>query len=151
MEPDKELIAMCDIPEIQEKWEPEIGGMAWHKMADVELVCTHYMGFNFVDKKHGLPYSVGETSADELITFIPRIEDVLELLGDRIHVIVSKSNEELAELDENDEEYGRWLIDCYDYKGIAGDTFAANTFLQVLLKAYMYIEQDKKWNGTAWT
>jgi len=127
---DKELIAMCDTPEIQEKWKPKVGD-------------NFYYGGNMYPKKGHIveqliPLNedigvspIGETGYWELgltddLVFLPRIEDVLEWLDGQEFPIKMMHE-------------GLWQIHDIQDRPI-----------KAILKAYMYLRHNKTWNGEAW-
>ena len=130
----KELVKMCDCPEIQGDWKPKIGDSIYLK--------KHFEMTTVIDDKK---FTVHPTHI-----YIPRIEDELELLGDKIHAIVRHTDAELADMDKDDEECKRWLVDCYDSEGIAGNAYASDTLPEALIKAHMHLEHNKEWDGEAW-
>lgn len=120
---DKELIAMCDCPEIQDKWEPKVGDMYLvHLNGSI-----HPITYDQLDKVKTVEFYRG------CRTFIPRIEDVLKWLGDRLKLL-------------------EWLptIQYFQVIDIHGYDFTAYTTIEALLKAYMHLEHNKTWNGEIW-
>jgi hypothetical protein len=125
---DNELIRMCDVPEIQDRWEPKLFDTVAHKKrrykAHVSYICLPRMD---ITDKHGKHHSC--LLADGNIIYIPRIEDVLEWLGERIEKLCRVHNE-------------NWHTTPFIER--------ADTAIKALLKAYMHLEHNKTWDGEAW-
>jgi hypothetical protein len=61
---DRELIKMCDVPEIQDRWEPKVGDRVWSKDRDE-------LDISKIDEDTGQIKFYGDN------VHIPRIEEVL--------------------------------------------------------------------------
>jgi hypothetical protein len=119
---DKELIAMCDTPEIQDRWE--------RREADTWFV-QHEDG-RLEGPFHVTHFQLWPTETTFRHIYIPCIEDVLRWLkpGDIVAIY--------PELN------GHWLINDNSGKGYIGKPIKA------LLKAYMHLEHNKNWTGEKW-
>jgi hypothetical protein len=128
---DKELIKMCDCPEIQGMWEPKVGDVYFY--TPTKTILPVDMQFIRTCNELGMPSS-------DMRLYIPRIEDVLGWLGDRVSSLHNHiSNWTVAH------QYFNGLDRCLDLCGDEGDTL-----LKALLKAFMHLEHNKTWNGEAW-
>ena len=122
---DKEYIAMCNCPEIQEKWEPKVGDRMVFKDESEEQI---------VDD---IAIRYAKDYPQENVIYIPRIEDVLEWLGDGFRTL-QLSNSGFV---------------CFFYHTSSRRTFKskwADTAVKAVLKAYMHLLYNKTWNGEAW-
>lgn len=117
---DKELIAMCNCPEIQDRWEPKVG----------DRYMVHLNGSIHVIDYHTMKQVEGEDFYRGLRTYIPRIEDVLEWLSG---MVISLHGNGLSYVVTRDSM-------CE----------VADTPIKAILKAYMNLEHEKAWNGEAW-
>ena len=63
---DTELIKMCDVPEIQDRWEPKRGDQMWTKWGEDILIITVLPINPDYDRK--------------MYIYIPRIEDVIAMV-----------------------------------------------------------------------
>ena len=132
---DKELIAMCDCPEIQDKWEPKCGDIVMY-LDDVESGAPSAI-YQFPDGygKHVVEHPEFKTLSwdKENFIFIPRIEDVLEWLEGRTSKIVH--------------HWDGWRIHIRETENT---TRYGPAILVALIKAYMHLDHNKTWNGEAW-
>ncbi len=73
---DREYIKECDCKEIQEKWKPKVGDIVWkgRKYLPIADACGIISALFFDRKKS--------------YRWLPRIEDLLKMLGDRFKTIV---------------------------------------------------------------
>lgn len=123
------LMAMCNTPEIQAKWEPKKGDqfIAEYALWTVGDATFRYTGKDNevpVKEKYPVPAQAcpeGWGCKEEMI-FIPRIEDVLEWL--REHALSPKI--------------------------LAREMITLEQPIKALLKAYMILEHNKTWNGEVW-
>jgi hypothetical protein len=123
---DKDLIAMCDTPEIQDKWKPQEGDVVISFTS--ELVETSKDVFKKI-RKAGKPlilHSPAEVLKRELCVFIPRIEDVLVWLDGQEFPIKMMHE-------------GLWQIH-----------FIQDHPIRAIIKAYMYLRYGKTWDGKSW-
>jgi hypothetical protein len=120
---DKELIAMCDTPEIQDRWEPKVGDrVASFTRINEEIdKDTYKRGRKYLDTV--IISSPSQIEYRDLCVYIPRIEDVLEW--------IQNLSEEKFNRSRNNIDW-RWLN------------------VKEALKAYMHLEHNKTWNGEAW-
>jgi hypothetical protein len=148
---DKELIAMCDTPEIQGPWKPKVGDRVAYTLESQE-----HMGI-VTEIGHQFPMltvAIEDAKSPfgmyrgfiEYYRKIPRIEEVLGLLGDEQ---ISLNNPEMWD--------GRnWCAERAAYGTPNGETVIArvthesNTAIKALLKAYMHLEHNKTWDGEKW-
>lgn len=139
---DKELIAMCNCEDIQEKCEPIMGGLFYtaavlHVIADI-----HNSGkFTLVSRPKLGEWLLYRTEG----IFIPRIEDVLEWLGDLISGVSRELN--------GHNVYG-WIVSGWHKDKRTGhqahNCHWADTSIKALLKAFMHLEHGKTWDGAQW-
>jgi hypothetical protein len=128
---DKKLIAMADTPEIQERWEPKLGDRVW--INTFEILATVVT----IDIKE--PEVIRVVSLERVMlvlpvdcVYIPRIEEVLELL-------VPKHYKSWGKV--------RWNVRWWDSS--IGWTYF-NTMLKGALDTYMHLEHNKNWTGEKW-
>jgi hypothetical protein len=134
---DKELIAMCDTPEIQDRWEPKVGDRVYIKSRHVhghivEIKCDNVI---HVMSDDGVCYL--RNTQGELI-YIPSIDDVLERLAE--HDITLKTV--------------KWDWVCLfivDYSGIKSSLQVIDkSMIRVLVRVDMHLSHNKTWNREAW-
>jgi hypothetical protein len=132
---DKELIAMCDVPEIQDRWEPKVGdsfyaGLPVDKMKTVVHIETNSHNVHFLkanEHKHAFYH--------DRVIYIPRIEDVLEWLVSYHFISLHQGSD--------DWKCERWGMDRMPCE-------VADSPVKALIKAYMHLEHNKTWNGEEW-
>jgi hypothetical protein len=127
---DKELIAMSNCKEIQDRWEPKVGDRVWSKLHECYATVIEIEGNGVMHLRADDGSPIWRVIKDEVL-YIPRIEDVLEWLT-------------CYEFSINVDRSSRWGIihaesDWYEYP------------IKALLEAYMYLEHNKTWNGEAWS
>lgn len=157
----KELIMMYNTPEIQSKMTMKFGTCfatkstssnvehflekypdRWLKVDD----CLYFLSW-ITGNNNGTKWPVLAVAGE--IIFIPRIEDVLEWVGDKAHCLVRLSDAEI-DMEEIKEKRVRWLLNGYDDCGHAYDISYADSPIKALLKAYMHLSHNKTWNGEEW-
>lgn len=121
----KELIAMCDTPEIQDKWERKYGDM-FARMRDDKLETVLY-SHSTQDFSGSVKYNVPKS------IFIPRIEDALDWLACFIPWMDSSHPD-------------GWEAAA----GPVAQKHTAGMLIKALLKVYMELEHDKFWDGSVW-
>jgi hypothetical protein len=127
---DKELIAMCDTPEIQDRWEPKVGDRVWSKLHECYATIVELEGNGIMHLRADDGSMIWRVMKDEVI-YIPRIEDVLEWLkGYEIAVDICPD--------------GMWEVTHVH------DAFINLIPVKPLLRLYMKSEHNKTWNGEAW-
>ena len=130
---DKELVAMCDTPEIQDRWEPKVG----------DRVNCHY-GVGLVSRIDAESYKLDNNKfpisawyyrrEDYNHVYIPRIEDVLEWLVPKYWEGWNHAMNAMLEYRFTDDAPARiW----YNH-------------LKSWIAFFMHLEHNKSWNGEAW-
>jgi hypothetical protein len=132
MTPDKELIRMCDCEEVQSRFKPKVGDKIYTANdGEIHTVIKVLSGMRVA-----LEVSFNAIYQAKNHTFIPRIEDVLEWLGDRF-VQLRRINQLTRQVGHS-----------------GGCTFHKSTGvyddLKTLLKAFMHLEHNKTWDGEQW-
>jgi len=142
---DKELILMCDTPEIQDRWEPKEGDQILFQkepeLADMILdLFLHSMGHEETeDMRDDEKIEWAKEHVKFCYIYIPRIEDVLECIGDQFDEIGQGGLGWYAE------------VNCTpELNPVKSHISRATTPIKALLKAYMHLEHNKTWNGEAW-
>jgi hypothetical protein len=151
---DKELIAMCDTPEIQGKWEPKEGdrffveyeGDTWHiGGARVPMKGSHGE-WDTCDVGCGCCAE----GIDGRYIWLPRLEDVLGWLDNEGWKLSSENIGDGPSM---------WVsVDAPKPEGIkydscswgAGVFYDGETYIQATIKAFMGIEHNKQWTGERW-
>jgi hypothetical protein len=129
---DNEYIKMCDVPEIQDRWEPKVGDRVvkrglWEHDYRVIKVAKDGVWVDFGINGGFIPFVTA--------IYIPSIEDVLEWLTGYHFISLHQGS--------GDWQCERWGYDRMSCK-------AADTPLKALLKAYMHLEHGKEWTGETW-
>ena len=145
---DKKLIAMCSCREVQSMWEPKMGDICvssidscgtsrfksqfkeWPKNAQV----VRAIKGDYIRTCYAI--GSGQKSYKREFFFIPRIEDVLEWLGDKF-----------SGLTKNDST-GNYVGIYYTKTG--SDAQDSDIPIKALLKAFMHLEYSKTWDGKQW-
>jgi hypothetical protein len=119
---DRETIQMCDVPEIQDRWEPKVGDRVWNMQGQWDGVVIEIT-----------------SGAIEVLTgtcqiwlydkpiYIPRIEDVLEWLVPKHFGGWDSAHERVTEM-------------YYSY----------NMAIKGWLAMAMHLEHSKAWSGERW-
>ena len=161
---DKEYIRMCDTPEVQERWEPKMGDWILRKFTvfgepldselwlddkqKEDLVVLHYHSteasqFWGAADKDGKQRTVSFDDSNSMVkathVFLPRIEDLIEWIGEGIHRITQSPNAKRP-----------WHIEIYKEGVNAPFLIEGKTFIQTLLETLMYCEHSKTWDGEKW-
>ena len=118
---DKILIAMCDCPEIQDRWKPKVGDRIWLNSKEVVI--------ESVDMRHV------EQWLPENFVYIPRIEDVLDWLVPKHFKNYSQAHSRI---------HGTYYIYDMAIKGWL------DMAIKGWLDMAMLLEHNKTWNGEAW-
>ena len=139
---DKDLIAMCDCPEIQDRWKPKKGDQYYWECQDsdgMDNLITNEGAYSI--KRHGIKR-----------VYIPRIEDVLEWLGTRLAG--------MKQLSSLSPVWDVFIIPHLANKGPheilpicraeSEQHSSGIALIKALLKAYMHFERGKTWDGEAW-
>lgn len=138
---DEELILMCNCPEIRDRWDAEMG------QTFIQTISGTAMTSISIDREGEVVHlKAGDGDVDSFwawihhpsddFVYIPRLQDVLEWMGDRLDSI-----EQYRNMDQQ-----QWEVTLFD----EGNSFYSNVLIEALLKAYMHLEHNKAWNGEAW-
>jgi hypothetical protein len=140
---DKELVTMMDAPEIQGKWKPKpgdryistigtTGTRAFWKQLSGKMIRV-IIGLSGENIRGSYLNGPTDTRNKYDAFWIPRIEDILEMLGGRFDMLRQNIPQS-------------W--DCHLKTGTY--TYVATTPIKALLKAYMHIEHGKQWTPEGW-
>ncbi len=128
MDKSPEYMAMCDWPEIQEKWIPAVGD--W---TDKGLVHSVYFDNQSV-----------HVSEDCFARFKP--------LSDFIWLPLQWQLQEMVKADAYrlDFKYNKYTLTLYPYKYDGQFVFTSPTAEQALLRGWFYWRYGKRWTGKKW-
>jgi hypothetical protein len=140
---DRKLILMCDVPEIQNRWEPKVGDRVAHMpepeqhIGIITEITTQFPMLTVAIEGLKSPFEMYR-GFTENYRYIPRIEDVLEWLAQ-------------YDLEMKTE---RWDWSCLfqveDGEKVHDIRETDKSLIRTLLKAYMHLEHNKTWNGEGW-
>jgi hypothetical protein len=142
---DKELISMCDCEEVQKMWKPKDGDQcvlsSEPELVGIEIADI-WMHGHFRDDWEGITddeqMELGRQSYKKDYLFIPRIEDVLEWLGNRFtHLMMSG---------------GHWVVSGWNQYNKQDEEphVHERTPIKALLALLMHIKHNKTWDGNQW-
>jgi hypothetical protein len=125
----KELIAMCDHPKIQDRWEEKRGDVCTDHEYKTKLIVTDLYESERIDV---ISWDGDKDNCHPSnLIYIPSIEDVLEWLEAYEYSIDVVGESDLWEI-------------------FHVDSVWSDTPIKALLKAYMHLEHNKTWDGDKW-